>query len=161
MVVGAEGADLSGREQTAAQATRGRLEDQIAWYDRKSMYCQRTYKRLKIGQVTAAALVPLAAGLEISAGAHGLVAGLLGVAVVVIEALQHTNKYHELWITYRSTCEALKHEKFLHVAKAGPYRGTREPDRLLAERVETLVSREHTQWVGELRPTPDDPRRAE
>ena len=40
-----------------------RLEDQITWYDRKSMSCQRIFKRIKIAEIIAAALIPFLAAL--------------------------------------------------------------------------------------------------
>ncbi len=146
---------------TGKQDTSTRLEEQISWYDRKSTHCQRSYKRLKIAQISAASLIPFVAGLRIEGHIFGtavqsLLAGTLGIVVVLLEALQHTNKYHELWITYRSTCEALKHEKYLYLARAGPYRTTDDHVQLLAERVEALVSREHAQWLGELTPVRHD-----
>lgn len=34
-----------------------RLEDQLQWYDTKSMQCQRWYKRLKLVQISLAVLI--------------------------------------------------------------------------------------------------------
>jgi hypothetical protein len=51
-------------------------------------------------------------------------------------------------MAYRSTCEALKHERYLYLAKAGPYAAATEPRVLLAERVEGLVSQEHAKWAS-------------
>jgi hypothetical protein len=59
------------------------------------------------------------------------------------------NQYHPNWITYRSTSEALKHEKYLYLAKAGPYAAAADAHVLLAERIESLVSQEHANWVSE------------
>ena len=61
--------------------------------------------------------------------------------------MSSTCSFHENWISYRSTCEQLKHEKYLCLAEAGPYRDE-DRDRLLAERVEEQISREHTQWTA-------------
>ena len=44
--------------------------------------------------------------------------------------------------------EALKHEKFLWAAGAGPYDGAARPDAVLAERIEGLVSQEHSAWTS-------------
>ena len=44
--------------------------------------------------------------------------------------------------------ERLKHEKFLFTAGAGPYKAAVDPERLLAERVESLVSQEHAAWAS-------------
>jgi len=49
---------------------------------------------------------------------------------------------------YRSTCEYLKHGKYLFLASAGPYRNAENPATLLAERIETLVSQEHAKWIS-------------
>lgn len=133
-----------------------RLEDQIAWYDRKSGACQRAYKRLKYGEIVAAALVPLLSGaqfLPVFAGiaAFPLLVGLAGVVIVVLESLQQINQYHANWIQYRATAEALKHEKHLFMAGAGPYANREQPIQLLAVRIEELISREHAKWLDDRR----------
>jgi hypothetical protein len=122
-----------------------RVDDQINWYDRKSIASQRWYKRLKIAAIVAAALVPFAAGF----GALAVLTGGLGVCIVILEGLQGLNQYQQNWINYRSTCEALRHEKYLYLAKAASYLNAEHPDALFAERVESLISREHAKWVSE------------
>jgi hypothetical protein len=72
-----------------ADPTLQRLEDQINWYDRKSNYNQRVYKGLKVIEIVAAALVPLAAGLHLPA----VVTGSLGVLIAVLEGLLQLNQY--------------------------------------------------------------------
>ena len=99
---------------TEADPTLARLEDQISWYDRKSNYSQQVYKWIKIIEIVAAALVPLAAGLHLPAP----FTGSLGVLIAALEGILQLNQYHHNWITYRSTCETLKHEKYLYLAMA-------------------------------------------
>ena len=70
-----------------------------------------------------------------------------GVLVTIFEGLLQLNQYHENWIRYRSTCESLKHEKYIYLAGAGPYAAAEKPRALLAERVESLVSQEHAKWA--------------
>ena len=127
-----------------AQVTVARLDDQIAWYDGRSGYCQKMYKGLKLAELVAAGAIPLLAGF---ASVSGWVTGALGATVVILEGVQHLNQYHGNWMSYRSTAEALKHEKYLHAASAGPYAASESPDALLAERVEGLISQEHAKWV--------------
>jgi hypothetical protein len=122
-----------------------RLESQIAWYDRKSNQNQHWFKRLKILQIVTAALIPVAAAL----GVHAKPIGAAGALIVILEGLQQLQQYQQNWTTYRSTCERLKHEKYLYLAKAGPYVAAPRPDALLAERVEGLVSQEHAAWVSQ------------
>ncbi len=121
-----------------------RLEDQIEWYDRKSSQAQRIFKRMKIVEILAAAMIPFLAALPFKDDKY-VTAGL-GVLITILEGILHLNQYQQLWNTYRSTCEALKHEKFTYLASAGPYAGNADPHGLLAERVESLVSQENAQW---------------
>jgi hypothetical protein len=66
---------------------------------------------------------------------------------VVLEGAQHLYQLQEHWISYRSTAEALKHERYLYLARAGPYVGE-DWHRLLAERIEGLISQEHAKWAS-------------
>jgi Protein of unknown function (DUF4231) len=91
-----------------------------------------------------AAAIPVAAG----ASAPAWLVGGAGALIVVLEGLQQLQQYQQNWITYRSTCERLKHEKFLFAARAGPYASS-EPEALLAERVESLVSQKHAAWMSQ------------
>jgi hypothetical protein len=128
----------------AHDITLERLEDQIAWYDRKSGEAQRRFKLLKAAQLVAAAAIPIVATLE----AHPAFAATLGGLVVVVEGFLQLNQYQQNWSAYRSTCESLKHEKFLYLANAGPYSGNGNTHAVLADRIEGLISQEHAKWVS-------------
>ncbi len=123
-----------------------RLEDQIAWYDRKSKSNMRLFKRMKMTEIVAAAVIPFLAGSHISHAAAAT--GVLGVLITVLEGMLQLNQFHENWISYRSTCESLKHEKYMFLAHAAPYLNATDPRALLAERVESLVSQEHAKWAS-------------
>ena len=123
-----------------------RLEDQIAWYDRKSLSNQKTYKRIKLIEILAAAAIPFLGVLKFSFMAT--VTGALGVLITVLEGMLHLNQYQQNWIAYRSTCESLKHEKYTYLGKAAPYANVPDAHALLAERIESLVSQEHAKWAS-------------
>lgn len=126
-----------------------RLQDQIDWYDRKSMANQRTFKRIKVTEIVAAAFIPFLSALHLEKVPWmGWITAGLGLIVTVLEGLLHLNQYQQNWITYRSTAEALKHEKYLYLGKAGPYATAKDPHSLLAERIESLVSQEHAKWAS-------------
>ena len=124
--------------------TTRRLEDQIAWYDLKSGQNQRRFKVLKGIQLVAAAAIPVAATF----GAHAAIAAVLGAVILVVEGFQQLNQYQQNWTLYRSNAEALKHEKFLFIASAGPYAKSENRLALLADRIEGLISQEHAKWVS-------------
>jgi hypothetical protein len=122
-----------------------RLEDQIGWYDRKSISNMYWFKRLKITEIVAAAIIPFLAASHIPRAE--LATGALGVLITVFEGMLQLNQYHDNWILYRTTCESLKHEKYIFLANAAPYANVEKPRALLAERVESLVSQEHAKWA--------------
>jgi hypothetical protein len=129
-----------------------RLESQIAWYDRKATANQRAYKRSKIAIIVLAISLPIFAEYghigEFERGPAFLV-GLAAGLILLLEGLQHLNKWQENWILYRSTCEGLRHEQHLFFEKAGPYAGLKpeEANRLLAERTGALWMAEHSKWA--------------
>lgn len=135
----------------AAHPAWFRLVDQVSWYDRKSQHCQRFYKGLKFTQVALAALIPATSLLPGDCAKWA--ASIFGVLIAVLEAVQQMNQYATLWFSYRATAERLKHEKYLFLSVAGPYKGLGEQERLiaLAERVEEHVSTEHANWFDESR----------
>lgn len=121
-----------------------RLETQITWYDTRSGQAQSRYKLFKILEIGCAALVPLISQL------NGIATAILGAAVLVFEALQHVNQWQHNWITYRSTCEALRHEKFSYLGRSGPYEDMDDTTakKVLVERIESLISTEHSKWIS-------------
>lgn len=138
-------------EFAAAHPAWLRLEDQMQWYDNKSQHSQRWYKWLKLAQVALAVLIPVMSLLPADIAKWTM--ALSGTVIALLEAIQQMNQYSTLWVTYRATAERLKHEKYLFLSAAGPYRGLPEPERLihLAERVEEHVSTEHANWFNETR----------
>jgi len=132
-------------------ATFQRLEDQIAWYSSKSRSAQKIFKRFKVVEIIAAALIPFLSGLSFSDTVRVYIpvtTGILGMLITILEGILHLNQYQQTWANYRATSEALKHEKFLYIAHAGSYATVSDPDALLAERVEGLVSQENSQWTS-------------
>lgn len=126
--------------------TMERLEDQIAWYDRKSLVNHRFFKCAKIVEIFAAALIPFLAAMKLPYSS--MATGGLGVVVTILEGILQVNQHQQNWIAYRSTCEALKHEKYLYLGKAAPYSNTLDAHALLAERIESMVSQEHAKWAS-------------
>jgi hypothetical protein len=126
--------------------TMERVEQQIEWYDRRSQHAQRLFKSLKAVQIVAAASIPVLT----SVGAPVWIAGANGALIVILEGIQQMNQYQQLWVGYRATAEALKHEKYLALAGARPYAGLDALKRraLFAERAESLISQEDSKWKG-------------
>ncbi len=125
-------------------ATLQRLNEQIEWYDKNSTSSQKWYKRFKVMTIISAALVPVLS----LAKAEPIYTASLGVLLIVLEGIQQVNQFQTNSSTYRTTCEALKREKYLFLAGAGPYGSMSASLALLAERVESLVAQEHYKLSG-------------
>lgn len=122
-----------------------RLEQQIQWYDSKSGSAQRWYKRVKFCEFALSGFVPISALLL-----QNRITAVIGAVAVLLEGLQQLNQWQHNWITYRSTCEALRHEKYSYLARSGSYDGLDDAQafKALVERVESLVSTEHAKWIS-------------
>ena len=131
-----------------------RVDDQVDWYDEKSVWNQRWSKRLQVAVIVSAALVPFLAGFTADLWAK-ISVGLLGVLIAAVSALIGLYRFQEHWVEYRATCESLKHEKFLFLTKTQPYNGE-SPFGLFVARIEGLVSKEHSNWVQLMKGQPEE-----
>lgn len=124
-----------------------RLDDQIRWYDAKSGSAQRWFKGLRAAEIVFAAAIPVLASFVEGNALIGPLMGVLGALVVVLAGILSLQQYQERWVEYRATAESLKHEKYLYLTSTDPYAG---PDAfpLLVQRVEALISKEHSGWSG-------------
>ncbi|MCD6099158.1 MAG: DUF4231 domain-containing protein [Candidatus Marinimicrobia bacterium] len=124
-----------------------RLEDQIKWYDEKSIKNKKYYNLFRTLEIIMAGAIPFVVGfISCNIQLIKFVVGLLGVGVAVISGMQSLFKFHENWIEYRTTCESLKHEKYLYLSRCEPYDDESRFCRLV-DRVENLISKEHSQWT--------------
>jgi hypothetical protein len=123
-----------------------RLNDQISWYDHKSSTNQRWFKWLRLTEIVAAATIPFLSGFAGDSFPIKIAIGALGVVIAVIASLFGLLHLQEHWIEYRGTAESLRKEKFLFLTQTEPY-DKENAFHLLVQRVEALLSEEHTEWV--------------
>ncbi len=128
------------------QYLQERVEDQINWYDGKSKSNQNWFKSLRVIEIISAAIIPFFAGYSESIPFGTIIIGCLGVIIAVCAGLSALYKFQENWLMYRTTCETLRHEKFLFVTKTKPY-DDEEAFNQFVTRIENLISKENTQWA--------------
>jgi hypothetical protein len=131
--------------EVPSSASWQRLEEQIRWYSQGARRNKHWYMRIKVVQIVSAAAIPVLAATDLPTW----VAGGLGALIVVLESFQQLFQFHSNWTQYRSTSEALKHEKYRYLAHARPYATAEDPAALLCERVEARLSQEHAAWASE------------
>jgi len=128
---------------------QSRVDGQINWYNRKSETNQRWFRIMRIVEIVAAASIPLLAGYTDLQPAK-IIVGCLGLLVAVIAGVLGLYQFQELWTGYRSTCEALKQEKYLFLTKTEPY-NQNDSFPLFVQRIENLIAKEHTSWIQNMR----------
>lgn len=122
-----------------------RVEDQIAWYDRKSQTSQSRFKLFRAAELIAAGSIPMFAGFGSGETWSVITVGVLGAFVAILASLLSLFRYQEIWIEYRSTSESLKHEKYLYLTGVEPYNNN-DTFRLFVQRIENLISKENSNW---------------
>ena len=122
-----------------------RLDDQIQWYDQKSVSNQKKWRWFSCAEILGAVSIPFLAGYAANSWVVFAI-GLIGLVVAVLASLKGLLQLQEHWIEYRTTCESLRKEKYLFQTQTEPYDDTRAFS-LLVQRVETLVSKENTNWA--------------
>lgn len=120
-----------------------RLENQINWYDKKSIGCQKKYKWLKRLEILFATAIPVV----ISINPITIIVSILGGSIAFIEGWLSLSKYHENWIEYRRICELLRQEQYMYLTKSGVYNSDHTLN-YLVERVESIVSKENVNWAN-------------
>ena len=129
----------------------GRYDDQCRWYDAKAGFNKRWYYCFQTSTVVLSAMTTLivAAGVYFEDTRWVRLAALVtATAVTVAASLLKIYRFQEQWLDYRSTAETLKKERYLLEARIDEYATTDSPGQLFVNRVENLISRQNTLWVG-------------
>ena len=126
---------------------KNRVDEQINWYDAKSIQAQTLYKRLQLCEIICASLIPIISILIRYYTWLTVITAILGSAIAVIESVTRLNKYHENWLEYRSTCELLRYHKNLYETRTYPYNDCNETvENIFVKNVENIISAENNQW---------------
>ena len=85
--------------------------EQIRWYSRGARRKKRWYMRIKLVRIVSAARRPVLAATACRPRSPPASAR----SIVVLESVQRLFQFRSDWTHYRSTSEALKHEKYLYL----------------------------------------------
>ena len=127
-----------------------RVNGQIDWHSNKSQVNQKKFKRIRIIQITCAAILPFIAGLNFSieyTWYHKVLLGTLGVVIALSEGILSLYNYQELWIQYRITSESLEREKYLYINKIGLYSNENNAFEYLVTMIENILSGQNDNWL--------------
>ena len=132
---------------TQEEYLKDRVENQIRWYSDNSKLNKRWYQALKTSEIVLAAITPFIVAL-VNGDTDFLkyIAGSMSITIAILAGLLTAFKFHEKWIQYRSTCENLKHEKYLFETSSSIYAKDNSFN-LFVERVEFVISKENSDWT--------------
>jgi hypothetical protein len=134
--------------QTEHDYLKDRLQEQLDYHGKASKENKKKFYSLQFIIILTSALIPIVNVVSPAGDALRLISSILGGIIVVSTSLMQLHKYHENWITFRSTQELLKREKYLYLNDAGEYANI-EPEkkkRLLVENTESIVSSETSRY---------------
>ena len=121
-----------------------RLEAQINWYSEKATQAKRKFLLVSVANMVAATIIPFLSGLASDSWVR-ISVGMIGVISATFAGLLTLFKWQENWLQFRATSEALKHEKYMFLTGCAPY-DTENRLRALVQRVESMISRENSNW---------------
>ncbi len=122
-----------------------RVENQLNYFDFKSTLNKNYYQLFKIMQLAAAALLPFFSIFLVEYLWMKYIVAFLGTMVTILEGVLATGKYHEKWVTYRSTAELIRQEKFMYLMKAGNY-DQPNANAQFVTKIELLLGKETAGW---------------
>ncbi|MGB5912466.1 MAG: DUF4231 domain-containing protein [Promethearchaeia archaeon] len=129
---------------------KGRYEDQIQWYEKKSTHNKKRYQYVQFSVIIFSALTPLLIAMDFVFEAFNILKWIsifTSVAIAILVSTLRIFKFQDHWVNYRTTAELLKKEQHLYKANTGGYDKVQDKRALFVKRVESLISQAHTEWV--------------
>ncbi len=122
-----------------------RLDVQIKWYSTKASENKSSFHRSQITIIIIGVLIPVVNIIDFASIEIRMISAILGSIIVGITGIMQLKKYHENWIMYRSTEEAMKKEKYTYENSAGEYAGLsdEEKDKRIVENIESIISNQN------------------
>jgi hypothetical protein len=132
---------------TPATYLATRVDNQIAWYDRRSGQLKRRYRWLKILTIVIGGLVPVCIALSEKVWeAFKYVAAVFGALISIFEGISGMLKYKDTFLGYRAASEALVREKMQYQSKAGKYAAGDAAFAVFVEACENIMAGEISKW---------------
>ena len=126
----------------AEEYIKKRLYDQINWYSQKSSFYKKCFYTARTIEIILASIMTVLASIPLKIP---FLIPFFSLSIVIIASLLALYKFQELWISYRTTSESLKHEKYLFKTNTPPY-NTEDSFNLLVKNVEQIISSENSLW---------------
>ena len=134
---------------------RTRVLDQMRYYSRAGAKNKRLYERWTWAYFIMSAMIPVIitlTGSEMTVFLKGFIA-ILAVGGIISNTVSDKFQYKELWMSYRSTREALLrvlYDYFYHVGQFSKDIPQEENDSLLVNACEAIMANENIGWFDNM-----------
>ncbi|MBX2881498.1 MAG: DUF4231 domain-containing protein [Granulosicoccus sp.] len=132
------------KSMTAERYLEERVNDQLAWYSKKSTSNKNWHFRLQLITLVAATLVPVVS-LSFTGSGGRIFAALTGSVAAIAAGVVALYQFRTLWVDYRATAERINYEKFLFLTGSEPYNNP-ESFSVFVNRIEKTISQENRGW---------------
>jgi uncharacterized protein DUF4231 len=130
---------------TSALYVEKRVDQYIAWYDKKAVSTKADYFRMRTAIVLGGVIVPVLANTALPG--KDVAVSVLSLIVAAFVALEGVYHYREQWQNYRSTEQFLNREKTLFLTGEGSYKDANSAKDAFVhfvERCESAIETENT-----------------
>jgi protein-S-isoprenylcysteine O-methyltransferase Ste14 len=125
-----------------------RYNNQRSWYSRKANLYKKITHIVSASVVVMSVLLPVSTSVLPCEWKFRWVSLVLSLGIGLATGLAGVFRWRELWISYRATEEALKREYSFYMVKSGTYKGIDDPVSEFMNRVEMILSDEHSKWIS-------------
>jgi hypothetical protein len=129
---------------TAQTYIKNRVDDQLAWYDKKSTTNKLWHYRWQVIALISTAIIPILSLLSGEMEVRVAVA-CLGALAAIAAGFMSMYQFRDQWADYRTTAELLKYEKFHFLTGSAPYEKENSFG-LFVTRIEAIILKENSQW---------------
>lgn len=141
---------------TIEEYMEDRVNGQYDYLSNAAANAKRKYHILKALEICFAAAIPFLSAMMSpnSSWYMKVIVGFFGVAITFCSGMLMLFKYHENWVNFRGSAEALKSEKFLFLTRSGQYK-SRNAEAMFMERIEIILGQENQKWQNYVVQTDD------
>lgn len=124
-----------------------RVDNQINWYDSKSKIFKAYTLISKFSIILLSASIPfLVEMMHHNQEVIKEVIFVFALLIGIITGVSSFMKLQEKWYSYRTTCESLKHQKFLFLTESGHFQNNENKNNEFVLKVERIISKENSEW---------------
>ena len=143
----------------SASYKQERLQKQIEWHSEKARDNKIRFHIYQIITLIASTIIPIINVASIGDFQTRLISSITAGIIAVATGLTQLEKYQENWILYRASSELLKKEKYFFENSVGEYSDLddTQKNKLLVERIESIVSAETSKYFTIHQPSQRQP----